>query len=113
MLDVPSKVRWSGKWQGTENFITTFHLPVISTKGKRNCRPLRHYQNYLPYIYGGSTCNWCLRKAVMSKINATFQGAVVFFFFLQAENGGLVMVSFYADFLTCTTFARMEDVMRK
>jgi hypothetical protein len=47
----------------------------------------------------------------MSKISATFQGAVVLF--SQAENGGLVMVSFYADFLTCTTFARMEDVMRK
>lgn len=31
---------------------------------------------------------------------------------LVAENGGLVMVSFYADFLTCTTVARMEDVMR-
>jgi hypothetical protein len=33
--------------------------------------------------------------------------------FPQAENGGLVMVSFYADFLTCTEVARMEDVMRK
>jgi hypothetical protein len=48
----------------------------------------------------------------MSRIIATFKGAVVFYF-PQAENGGLVMVSFYADFLTCTTFARMEDVMRK
>jgi hypothetical protein len=33
--------------------------------------------------------------------------------FPQAENGGLVMVSFYTDFLTCTAVARMEDVMRK
>jgi hypothetical protein len=33
--------------------------------------------------------------------------------FPQAENGGLVMVSFYADLLTCTAVARMEDVMRK
>jgi hypothetical protein len=33
--------------------------------------------------------------------------------FPQAENGGLVMVSFYTDFLTCTTVARMEDVMRE
>jgi hypothetical protein len=48
----------------------------------------------------------------MSKISVTFQEAV-FFLFSQAENGGLVMVSFYADFLTCTTVARMEDVMRK
>lgn len=29
-----------------------------------------------------------------------------------AENGGLVMVSFYSDFLTCTAVARMEDVIR-
>ncbi|PSN45622.1 hypothetical protein C0J52_16988 [Blattella germanica] len=28
---------------------------------------------------------------------------------LVAENGGLVMVSFYTDFLTCSTSARMED----
>jgi hypothetical protein len=47
----------------------------------------------------------------MSKIRETFQEVVMFF--PQAKNGGLVMVSFYADFLTCTTLARMEDVMRK
>ncbi|XP_063217302.1 dipeptidase 1-like [Bacillus rossius redtenbacheri] len=31
---------------------------------------------------------------------------------LLAQNGGLVMVSFYADFLTCSSTARLEDVMR-
>ncbi|XP_067005809.2 dipeptidase 1 [Anabrus simplex] len=31
---------------------------------------------------------------------------------LMADNGGVVMVSFYNDFLTCSQTARMEDVMR-
>ncbi|XP_068084343.1 dipeptidase 1-like [Anabrus simplex] len=31
---------------------------------------------------------------------------------LMAENGGVVMVSFYNDFLTCTKTARLEDLMR-
>lgn len=33
------------------------------------------------------------------------------FFFIQALNGGLVMVSFYNYFLTCTSTATLQDVI--
>jgi len=81
MLDVPSKVRWSGKWQGTEILSSPSICLSYPLKERETATPLRHYQNYLPYVCEGSTCNWCVRKAVMSKIKATFQGVVVFFFF--------------------------------
>jgi len=57
------------------------HLPFSChpLKERETAAPLRHYQNYLPYIYEWSTCNWCVSKAVMSKNKATFQGVVVFF----------------------------------